>query len=150
MIRWNWQQLLRTTGLAAAVILVAGAFCLLVGSTGFHWPSRLEFIYRLESVWDSAMIGLALAAAGTAYQAILRNPLADPYLLGVSSGASLAAYIWRLPIFALATGGIGFLAALSQQGCAFAGAIIALAPLAILLLIFQKQLVRSLTAGAVK
>jgi len=127
MTRWSWEQLLRTSGIAAAAIIIGGMLCLLVGSTGLHWPSRLEFIYRRESVWDSAMIGLALAAAGTAYQAILRNPLADPYLLGVSSGASLAAYIWRLPVFALATGGIGFFAALSQQGFAFAGAMLTVA-----------------------
>jgi iron complex transport system permease protein len=39
----------------------------------------------------SSLVGAALSAAGVAYQAILRNPLAEPYLLGVSSGASLAA-----------------------------------------------------------
>jgi iron complex transport system permease protein len=127
MIRWNWENILRTVGYAAAAVVGGGVLFLFVGSTGIHWPSRLEFVYRAESVWDSAMIGLALAAAGTAYQAILRNPLADPYLLGVSSGASLAAYIWRLPIFALTTGGIGFLAALNQQAFAFAGALVTVA-----------------------
>jgi iron complex transport system permease protein len=125
MRRWNWQELLRTSGLAAGAAVAFGVLCLLVGSTGVHWPNWLEFKFRLESVWDSAMIGLALAAAGAVYQAILRNPLADPYLLGVSSGASLAGFLWRLPIFALATGSIGFLSAASQQGFAFAGALLA-------------------------
>lgn len=74
---------------------------------------------------DSALVGAALAAAGVAYQAVLRNPLADPYLLGVSSGASLAAYLWRLPAIAAALGGLGIFAAASQQAFAFAGALIA-------------------------
>jgi iron complex transport system permease protein len=57
-----------------------------------------------------------------AYQAILRNPLADPYLLGVSSGAMLASYVWRFPVFAT----IAILAsAASQQAFAFAGALAA-------------------------
>ncbi len=125
MRRWNWEELGKTSGIAAGVAVAWGLVCLLVGSTGVHWPNWVEFKFRLESVWDSAMIGLALAAAGAVYQAILRNPLADPYLLGVSSGASLAGFLWRLPIFALASGSIGFLSAISQQGFAFAGALLA-------------------------
>jgi iron complex transport system permease protein len=39
------------------------------------------------------MVGAMLAAAGAAYQGVFRNPLADPYLLGVSSGAGLGATI---------------------------------------------------------
>lgn len=38
----------------------------------------------------AALVGAALAVAGAAYQAVFRNPLADPYLLGISSGAALA------------------------------------------------------------
>jgi iron complex transport system permease protein len=60
-----------------------------------------------------------------AYQAILRNPLADPYLLGVSSGASLLAYVWQLPVFAAVVRAMGFLAPLSQQAAAFGGALVA-------------------------
>jgi ABC-type Fe3+-siderophore transport system permease subunit len=126
MRRWDWHELLKTAGIGAGVAVAWGLFCLMVGSTGVHWPNWLQFKIRLESVWDSAMIGLALAAAGAVYQSILRNPLADPYLLGVSSGASLAAFVWRLPIFALATGSIGFLSAVSQQGFAFCGALLAI------------------------
>src|SRR4030095_8804330 len=54
---------------------------------------------------------------------ILRNPLAEPYLLGVSSGASLAAYLWRFPAMAVAFGAIGV--AVTQQLFAFAGALVA-------------------------
>src|SRR5207247_147792 len=62
-------------------------------------------------------------------QSILRNPLAEPYLLGVSSGASLAAYLWRFPAVgaALASALGTFAAAISQQAFAFAGALSAVA-----------------------
>lgn len=61
----------------------------------------------------AALVGASLAVAGAVYQAILRNPLADPYILGVSSGAALGAVLailtgwgssrfgaWSSPIFA--------------------------------------------------
>jgi iron complex transport system permease protein len=51
------------------------------------------FQLRSEVVLLSSLVGAALAAAGATYQAILRNPLADPYLLGVSSGAALGATV---------------------------------------------------------
>lgn len=44
---------------------------------------------RLPRVLLGASVGAALAMAGASYQAILRNPLAEPYLLGVSNGAAL-------------------------------------------------------------
>jgi iron complex transport system permease protein len=68
----------------------------------------------------ASLVGAALGAAGVVYQAILRNPLADPYLLGVSSGAALFAFAWRFP-FAGALGG-AIVLALSQQAFAFVGA----------------------------
>jgi iron complex transport system permease protein len=46
---------------------------------------------RLPRVVLGAMVGASLALAGAAYQGVFRNPLADPYLLGVSSGAGLGA-----------------------------------------------------------
>jgi iron complex transport system permease protein len=46
---------------------------------------------RLPRVVLAALVGAALAAAGALYQALFRNPLADPYILGVSSGAGLGA-----------------------------------------------------------
>ena len=44
---------------------------------------------RLPRVAMGIVVGATLAVAGAAYQAVFRNPLADPYLLGVSSGAGL-------------------------------------------------------------
>ena len=51
---------------------------------------------RLPRIVLAALVGAALAVAGTALQALLRNPLADPYVLGISSGAALGdiAALW--------------------------------------------------------
>lgn len=48
---------------------------------------------RLPRVVLSGIIGASLAVAGAAFQGLLRNPLADPYTLGVSSGASVGAVL---------------------------------------------------------
>ncbi len=48
---------------------------------------------RLPRTALIALIGAALAASGAAYQGLFRNPLADPYLIGVASGAGLGAII---------------------------------------------------------
>lgn len=47
------------------------------------------FDIRLPRVFLAAFVGASLAAAGAGLQALLRNPLAEPYLLGVSNGAAL-------------------------------------------------------------
>lgn len=60
---------------------------------------------RFPRPFLAAVVGAGLGVVGAAIQAIVRNPLADPYLLGVSSGASLGA------VAVLVTGG-GFLAGL--------------------------------------
>lgn len=48
---------------------------------------------RLPRVLLAALVGACLATAGVLYQALFRNPLADPYILGISSGAGLGAII---------------------------------------------------------
>jgi iron complex transport system permease protein len=84
------------------------------------WPITAETIIlhiRLPRILLAGLAGAALAVAGTTYQGLFRNPLADPYLIGVSQGAALGAVI-------------GFLLPVSWQAgsvplLAFAGAIIA-------------------------
>lgn len=79
---------------------------LLNSSRLFHfarqWDPSIEVIvaqYRLPGVIGAALVGAALAVAGTLFQAILRNPLADPFLIGTSSGAALGAAIaFILPV----------------------------------------------------
>lgn len=51
------------------------------------------FDIRLPRVALTALTGAALAGSGAAYQGLFRNPLADPYLLGVASGAGLGAVV---------------------------------------------------------
>ncbi len=48
---------------------------------------------RLPRVLLAGLVGASLAIAGAAFQGLLRNPLADPYTLGISSGASIGAVI---------------------------------------------------------
>ena len=124
MRRFSVGQLLLTVALSAGVWAIVAAGCLFVGSTGVRGPSGGELAYRWQSIWLASLVGASLASAGVTYQAILRNPLAEPYLLGVSSGASLAAYLWRFPVFStIAVLG----AAVTQQVFAFAGALVSVA-----------------------
>lgn len=72
------------------------------GSIEFGWPDGVILDLRLAAVLSAIVIGTALAVSGTMLQAVLRNPLADPYVLGVSSGAGLgvmtAMYLaWAFP-----------------------------------------------------
>src|SRR5262249_59290252 len=64
--------------------------------TGGGDPSSrlILFDVRLARVLLAACVGAALSVAGCAYQAVLRNPLADPYILGVSGGAALGAVVF--------------------------------------------------------
>lgn len=56
------------------------------------WVGRI-LDYRLRRVLLAGMIGGALALAGAGFQAILRNPLAEPYLLGVMGGGAIGAVV---------------------------------------------------------
>jgi iron complex transport system permease protein len=70
--------------------------------------------FRLPRVLLAMLTGCALAAAGTTFQGLLRNPLADPYILGVSSGAALGAVVAIL--FLNASGQPGLLVPLAVAG----------------------------------
>lgn len=76
---------------------------------------------RLPRVVMGLLVGAALATAGAVFQALLRNPLADPYVLGVSGGAALAG------IAVLALGGVVALPTQSVPIAAFVGGIVATA-----------------------
>src|SRR4030042_1544583 len=66
------------------------------------WAISTETIIlqiRLPRIFLAGLVGAALAVAGTTYQGLFRNPLADPYLIGVAQGAALGAVIgFLLPI----------------------------------------------------
>ncbi|MBD5380929.1 FecCD family ABC transporter permease [Clavibacter sepedonicus] len=80
---------------------------------------QIVWEYRAPRVLLALVTGAALALAGTVLQTLIRNPLADPFVLGIASGASLGA-VATLVVGASAA---GFLATLGVTGAAFAGAI---------------------------
>ena len=103
------------TGDASLLRLLPGARALDdVGRT-------ILFEVRLPRVLLAALLGGTLTVAGVVFQALLRNPLADPYVLGVSGGASIGG------VLALLLGlGSGLLGAAAVPLMAFAGALTAL------------------------
>src|ERR1035437_4987810 len=53
----------------------------------------IVFDLRLPRILLGIMVGAALSVSGASFQAVLRNPLADPFVLGVSSGAALGSIL---------------------------------------------------------
>ncbi|MHC4681191.1 MAG: FecCD family ABC transporter permease [Planctomycetota bacterium] len=102
------KKLIATTGLALAVLVIVMLACSLIGSeeislraafSGSGDQSKANPDYeifvrvRLPRIVLAGLVGAALACSGVVFQALLRNPLADPYILGISSGAGLGAII---------------------------------------------------------
>lgn len=65
----------------------------LLTASGAQDPTMEAIIFkiRLPRVASSALVGAALSAGGLVFQALLRNPLAEPYILGISGGAAIGA-----------------------------------------------------------
>jgi iron complex transport system permease protein len=107
--------------LVSAALAVLLAVAMLVCSTlGVVHFGRNELLHspifwnlRLPRVVLSVLVGAALSVCGATYQSVFRNPLTDPYVLGISSGASLGAaiaivlglqaYLWGVGAMALLT-----------------------------------------------
>lgn len=98
----------RSRRLAGPMVLLASALLLALiaattfGTTAVSWPAAIQgdetaravmFDLRLPRVLLAALVGAALAAAGATFQSLLRNPLADPFILGVSGGAACGAAV---------------------------------------------------------
>ena len=98
--------------IGAILTFAAFTLCLCVGSTSIENPveaysalfsaiskggvglDSLEttiYVSRLPRTIAALAVGIGLSVAGCIYQAIIRNPLVDPYIMGVSSGAGVAA-----------------------------------------------------------
>ncbi|HJJ36765.1 MAG TPA: iron chelate uptake ABC transporter family permease subunit [Methanocorpusculum sp.] len=80
------------------ILAVAAVISLGIGVSGFELFSysgemiqKLVLDVRLPRILGAILVGAGLAAAGCAMQGLFRNPMADPYLLGTSSGGSLGA-----------------------------------------------------------
>ena len=108
-------------GPADAVAIVAHR---LFGLGSVSWPASAETIVwelRLPRIAAGIVVGAGLACAGTVFQAVLRNPMADPYVIGTAAGASLGAVAALivpalLVITAPAWLGIGFVQLLAFAG----------------------------------
>jgi iron complex transport system permease protein len=87
--------------LLALLLTLALAVAIAAGSTGWQAPwsaSDVVLALRAPRAVLAAIVGAALAVAGVAMQAVVRNPLAEPYVLGMSGGAAAGA------VLALSTG----------------------------------------------
>ncbi len=101
------RTLLTRTAVAGVLLVGVMLLCSLVGpqpvslkavmSTPTHAAPNADYeIFvrvRIPRIVLAALVGAALASAGVIFQALLRNPLADPYILGISSGAGLGAML---------------------------------------------------------
>lgn len=98
-------RVIRVSSVLALVFVALGAVSLAVGAAkvdmaaafwglweGLSLPESekaILFSIRLPRIILAGLVGASLSVAGVVFQAILRNPLADPYILGVSGGAAL-------------------------------------------------------------
>lgn len=111
--------------LGSAPVPVSDVVRVLAGHLGLDTslPGTSEtivWLLRAPRVLCGALVGAVLAASGAALQAIVRNTLADPFLLGVSSGASLGA----AAVLTMGAGSV--LGVLGVTGGAFAGALLSI------------------------
>ena len=145
--------------LASGLLLATAALLLLgisVGSTGIESvvnlprdPQALQIILeiRLPRTVGACLAGALLGLAGAVAQGLFRNPLADPYLLGSASGASLGVAAAML-LFGMSPLATHWLARLGLTGAAFVGAAAGVL-LTLLLASGVQQTLRLLLAGVV-
>src|SRR5436309_516757 len=117
------RRVLIVCGILLALVVFVAVVSLLIGAVAFTGRDVLNAMFgerglarvilfelRLPRITLALFVGAALAMAGACFQALLRNALADPYVLGISSGSALGvmlALIWMphlsaaQPIFGL-------------------------------------------------
>ncbi len=155
----RYQQPRRAYLLGMGLLLASAAFLLLgasVGSTGFEsvlnvWsdPLALQIVQdiRLPRTLGAWLAGALLGLAGAVAQGLFRNPLADPYLLGSASGASLGVAV-ALVLFGVSPFAAQWMVRLGLTGAAFAGAVVAVV-LTLLLARGVQHTLRLLLAGVI-
>ncbi|MFM2073077.1 MAG: hypothetical protein RLZZ623_3341 [Actinomycetota bacterium] len=81
--------------LAAAVLVLALVLGVMIGPAGSWGTASWNIVWnvRMPRVVLAGIVGAMLSLAGASYQGVFRNPLVDPYLLGVAAGAGLGATI---------------------------------------------------------
>lgn len=78
--------------LLALLLLIAMAVSMVTGEVK-GWNPAVILNIRLPRILLGLVVGIALATAGTVYQGLLRNPLAEPYILGTSSAGTFGALV---------------------------------------------------------
>ncbi|HEU4368288.1 MAG TPA: iron ABC transporter permease [Methylomirabilota bacterium] len=154
------RRLALALGVLGFVLLAVAAAALFVGSAGLSpgavaralagraGPESVEAIVtlqlRLPRVLAAMLAGGALAVAGVAFQGLTRNPLAEPSILGVSSGAAFGVVLAQ--IFGL---GLSALEALGVATFAFAGALLAAAAVYVIAAVPGGLSIQTLLLGGV-
>ncbi len=144
----------------ASLLLAASCGLLLlgitVGSTGFESVANMQrdpqamlivWEIRLPRTLGAWLAGALLGLAGAVAQGLFRNPLADPYLLGSASGASLGV-AFAMALFGVSPLATQWVARLGLTGAAFLGAVAAVL-LTLLLAKGVQHTLRLLLAGVV-
>ncbi len=152
-------QRVRALALGGVLALLAAALLALgtgIGSTGFGsvLAARRDAV-AWQIVWDirlprtlgAWLAGALLGLAGAVAQGLFRNPLADPFLLGSASGASLGVGL-ALVLFGVSPEATQWVVRLGLTGAAFAGAVLAVL-LTLLLARGVQQTLRLLLAGVI-
>src|SRR5712691_5968824 len=92
----------RAAILLIVLLALSIAIAVSVGATSISWSAiaagdptahTILFGIRLPRIFTGALVGAILAVAGLTFQTLLRNPLADPFILGVSGGAAAGAAV---------------------------------------------------------
>ncbi|MCU1230840.1 MAG: hmuU [Acidobacteria bacterium] len=118
----------------ALALLVALVLGVTFGATSIDWRALLSgdetahkilLLIRLPRVLLAALVGATLAVAGVTFQTLLRNPLADPFILGVSGGAAAGAAIATATRLSLIPGAVPIVS--FAGACAAIGAVLVLA-----------------------
>ena len=105
-------KIILTTLLLSMVLLLSAIIAISAGSSGTHFLETLSILtgnsdpdsvtatiiwqIRLPRVILAAFVGGTLALGGLVFQALLRNPLAEPYILGISGGSAIGAILAML------------------------------------------------------
>lgn len=97
------QKFFAVNAILIVLVIIVCAVAIVIGPEHVDWRGLIDgtdlrahaivFVSRLPRIILAAIVGLALASSGGAYQALLRNPLADPFILGIAGGAALASVI---------------------------------------------------------
>jgi iron complex transport system permease protein len=91
--RYSWLAIILLTVILAGAMFLSLLLGAVFISPDKLWQSEILWQIRLPRVVLAALIGLLLSLSGVILQGILRNPLADPYILGISAGGAVGAAI---------------------------------------------------------